>query len=59
MYLFNGFIKKLKESYNFCIRLQCIQWSNQQCRPSERSAAAGSFNDICKLKARLRTVLQI
>ena len=49
-WLFNGFIKKLKQSYNLCIRLQCIQWSNRECRPSVWLAAAESFNEICKLK---------
>ena len=36
-----------------------IQWSNRECRPSVWSAAAESFNEICKVKARLRAVLQI
>ena len=58
-YLFNGFSEKLKRSYNLCIRLQCIQWSNRECRPSVWLAAAESFNEICKVKARLRVVLQI
>jgi len=58
-YLFIGFIDKLKQSQNLCIRLQCIQWSNRECRPSAWLAAAESFNEICKLKVRLRAVLQI
>jgi len=28
--LFNGFTEKLKQSYNLCIRLQCMQWSNRE-----------------------------
>jgi len=39
-YLFNGFTEKLKQSYNLCIRSECIQWSNGECRPSVWSAAA-------------------
>jgi len=58
-YLFIGFINKLKQSQNLCIRLQCIQWSNRECRPSAWLAAAESFNEICKLKVRVRAVLQI
>jgi len=27
--LFNGFTEKLKQSYNLCIRSECIQWSNR------------------------------
>jgi len=49
----------MKHSYNLCIRLQCIRWSNREWRPPVWSAAAGSFNEICKVKARLRAVLQI
>jgi len=45
-YLFNGFTEKLKQSYNLCIHLQCIQWSNRECRPSVWSAAAERFNEI-------------
>jgi len=58
-YLFNGFPENLKQSYNVCIRLQCIQWSNRECRPSVWSAAAESFSEICKVKERLNAVLQI
>ena len=36
-----------------------IQWSNREYRPSVWSAAAESLNEICKVKARLRAVLQI
>jgi len=36
-----------------------IQWSNRECRPSVWSAAAESFNEICKVIARLRALLQI
>ena len=36
-----------------------MQWSNQEWRPSVWSAAAENFNEICKVKARLRAVLQI
>jgi len=43
-YLFDGFIKKFIQSYNLCIRLQCTQWSNRECRPSVWSAAAESFS---------------
>jgi len=55
--MFNGFNEKLKQSYNLCIRLQCTQWSNRECRPSVWSAAAESFNEICKVKERLHAVL--
>ena len=58
-YLFNGFTEKLKQAYNLCICLECMQWSNRECRPSVWSAAAENFNEICKVKARLREVLQI
>ena len=58
-YLINGFTEKLKQSYNLCIRPECIQWSNRECRPLVWSAAAENFNEICKVKARLRAVLQI
>ena len=59
-YLFNGFTEKLKQSYNlWCIRLQCKQWSNRECRPSVRPAATESFSEICKVKERLRIVLQM
>jgi len=48
--LFNAFIKKLiRSSYNLCIRLQWIQWSNRECWPSVWSGPAESFNEICKL----------
>jgi len=49
----------LKQSYNLCIRLECMQWSNWECRPSVWSATAENFNEIRKVKARLREVLQI
>jgi len=58
-YLFYGFTEKLKQSYNLCTCLQCMQWSNRECRPSVWSAAAQNFNEICKVKERLRAVLQI
>ena len=58
-YLFNGFPENLKQSYNLCIRLQCMQWSNRECSPSVWSAAAQSFNEICKVNERLRAVLQL
>jgi len=58
-WLFKGIIKKLKQSYNLCIGLQCIERSNRECRPSVWPAAAESFNEIRKLKERLRAVLQI
>ena len=58
-YLFNGFTEKLKQSYNLCIRSEFIQWCNRECRPSLWSAAAVNFNEICKVKTRLRAVLQI
>ena len=49
----------LRSCFNLYIHLQYIQWSNREWRPSVWSAAAESFNKICKLKARLRVVLQI
>jgi len=58
-YLFNGFTEKLKQSYNLCIRSECMHWSNQEWRSSVWSASAENFNEICKVKARLRPVLQI
>ena len=58
-YVFNGFPENLKQSYNLCIRLQCMQWSNRECSPSVWSAAAQSFNEICKVNERLCAVLQI
>ena len=33
-HLFNSFTKYLKQSYNLYIRLECMQWSNRECRPS-------------------------
>ena len=54
-----NFTESLKHSYNLCIRLECMQWSNRECRPSVWSAAAENFNEICKVKAWLREVLQI
>ena len=33
-----------------------MQWSNRECKPSVWSAAAENFNEICKVKARLRAV---
>ena len=58
-YLFDGFTENLKQSYSLCIRLQCIQWYNRECRPSVWSAPAESFKEIYKAKERLRAVLQI
>ena len=58
-YLFNGFTEKLKQSYNLCIRSEFMQWSNWECRPLVWSAAAENFNEIWKVKARLRAGLQI
>jgi len=58
-YLFNDFTEKLKQSYNLCIRSECMQCSNRECRPSVWSAAAENFNEICKVKARQWAVLQI
>ena len=55
----NDFTEKLKQSYNLCIRSECMQWSNRECRPSVWSAAAENFNAICKVKARLWAALQI
>jgi len=39
--------------------LERMQWSNREYRPSAWSAAADNVNEMCKVKARLRTVLQI